>query len=310
MGQADELLNSLSASNGIYARTVDPSTEEHIIVGDDRVITVPNSLKRIAVQYDHNVETVTFDCPRFWDGLDMSEMVIYINYICQDKSMGAYLAQNIVVDESDETIMHFDWTISSNVTNVAGNLAFLVCIKKTKEDSSELENHWNSELNEEMYISKGLECDEYIEQKYPDIYTQLLLRIKVNEEIMASDVKESKANSDMSRSYAVGTNGEVRENDDTDNSKFYSEEAKSSEENAAVSENNAKESAKHILEVELSDNTKAHILKSDGNYEKIDKRGKVLDNSQMQFCEEAVAAVPKQDHVYRERVFVPAEPAE
>ena len=268
MGQADELLNSLSANDGIYARTVDPSTEEHIVVGDDRVITVPNSLKRIAVQYDHNVETVTFDCPRFWDGLDMSEMVIYINYICQDKSMGAYLAQNIVVDESDETIMHFDWTISSNVTNVVGNLAFLVCIKKTKEDSSELENHWNSELNEEMYISKGLECDEYIEQKYPDIYTQLLLRIKVNEEIMASDVEESKANSDMSRSFAVGTNGEVRENDDTDNSKFYSEEAKTSEENAAVSENNAKESASNAKDYMnktqiLSDNAMQNVKRAE-----------------------------------------------
>ena len=47
-----------------------------------------------------------------------------------------------------------------------------------------------------------------------------------------------------------------------------------------------------------------------GEYEKIDRRGKVLVNSQKQFCEEAVAAVPKTDHVYRERVFVPAEPAE
>ena len=77
-----------------------------------------------------------------------------------------------------------------------------------------------------------------------------------------------------------------------------------------VLEEELKEEAKHILEVELSDNTKAHVLKSDGNYEKIDKRGKVLVNSQMQFCEEAVKAAPRQDHVYRERVFVPAEPAE
>ena len=67
---------------------------------------------------------------------------------------------------------------------------------------------------------------------------------------------------------------------------------------------------KHILDVELADNTKAHVLKPDGEYEKIDRRGKVLVNSQKQFCEEAVAAVPKTDHVYRERVFVPAEPAE
>lgn len=71
-----------------------------------------------------------------------------------------------------------------------------------------------------------------------------------------------------------------------------------------------KKKVKHILDVELADNTKAHILQADGDYEKIDKRGKQLVNSQMQFCEEAVAAVPKQDHVYRERVFVPAEPVE
>lgn len=64
----------------------------------------------------------------------------------------------------------------------------------------------------------------------------------------------------------------------------------------------------HILEVELSDNTKARILKENGEYEKIDKRGKVLVNSQEQFCKEAMNAVPKQEHIYRERVFVPAQP--
>ena len=77
-----------------------------------------------------------------------------------------------------------------------------------------------------------------------------------------------------------------------------------------VLDDTLKEKVKHILDVELADNTKAHVLKPDGKYEKIDRRGKVLVNSQKQFCEEAVAAVPKTDHVYRERVFVPAEPAE
>ena len=77
-----------------------------------------------------------------------------------------------------------------------------------------------------------------------------------------------------------------------------------------VLDDTLKEKVKHILDVELADNTKAHVLKPDGEYEKIARRGKVLVNSQKQFCEEAVAAVPKTDHVYRERVFVPAEPAE
>ena len=66
----------------------------------------------------------------------------------------------------------------------------------------------------------------------------------------------------------------------------------------------------HILQVELDDNTKAHVLQKNGEYEKIDKRGKTLVNSQKQFCKEAVAAAPKQGHVYRERIFKPAEPVE
>lgn len=80
-----------------------------------------------------------------------------------------------------------------------------------------------------------------------------------------------------------------------------------------VLDDELKQKVKHILDVELADNTKAHFLQPDGNYEKPDKRGKVLVNSQSRFCEEAVEAVEtisKLDNVYRERVFIPAEPVE
>ncbi len=50
-----------------------------------------------------------------------------------------------------------------------------------------------------------------------------------------------------------------------------------------VLDDTLKEKVKHILDVELADNTKAHVLKPDGEYEKIDRRGKVLVNSQKQF---------------------------
>ncbi|NBH15327.1 RNA degradosome polyphosphate kinase [Lachnospiraceae bacterium] len=67
---------------------------------------------------------------------------------------------------------------------------------------------------------------------------------------------------------------------------------------------------RHVLETQLADNTKAHILRPDGRYEKVDKRGKKLVNSQEQFCEEAKSAVPKKINIYQERVFVPEETAE
>ena len=70
------------------------------------------------------------------------------------------------------------------------------------------------------------------------------------------------------------------------------------------------EEIKHILNTQLEDNTKAHILQTDGKYGKIDKRGKKLVNSQEQFCKEAKKAIPKRKNIYQERVFIPAEPIE
>lgn len=170
MSQADELLEQMT-SDSVSTYTANPETEPHIVIGDDRVVKVPAELKRIAVQFDHDVETVTFDCPRYWDDLDMSQMRIYINYMRKDRVYGCFAAENITVDEANDRIMHFNWTISRNVTMVEGPLIFLVCIRKANEDEEEV-NHWNSELNEEMYVSKGLECAEIVLDPYPDILAQ------------------------------------------------------------------------------------------------------------------------------------------
>ena len=53
---------------------------------------------------------------------------------------------------------------------------------------------------------------------------------------------------------------------------------------------NLKTRLKHILDTQLADTVKAHIMKPDGTYEKIDRRGKPTINSQIQFCEEACEA--------------------
>ncbi len=80
-----------------------------------------------------------------------------------------------------------------------------------------------------------------------------------------------------------------------------------------VEEESLKESVLHVLKVQLEDNVKAHILKPDGTYEKPDKRGKVLINSQAQFCEEAIrsaeAATESEDPA-ASRVFIPIESGE
>ena len=183
MSQAEDLLNSLSEND------ISTKTEPHIVVGSNRVITVPSELKRIAVQYDHNIETVTFDCPRYWDDHDMSTMKVYINYTRADNEPGCYIADDVAVDETDTSIMHFSWTISRHVTEAVGPLTILVCIKMVDADGNEV-NHWNSERNTDMTISQGMECGDIIVNKYPDVITYLLAKAdSVDEQLKgASDM--------------------------------------------------------------------------------------------------------------------------
>ena len=70
------------------------------------------------------------------------------------------------------------------------------------------------------------------------------------------------------------------------------------------------EGVKHVLLTEFADNVKAHIMQPDGSYVKQDKRGKVLVNSQEQFCAEAWERVPKQPTPIEARRFIPKEPQE
>lgn len=182
MSQAENLLDSLTEDD-VTPYTAEPQTEGYIVIGRDRFITVPESLKRIAVQDDNNIETVTFECPRYWDENDLSEMQIFINYRRPDDVTGSYIAKNV---KPQGDMIYFDWTIESHVTEFKGQLDFLVCAKATDEEGLET-LHWNSELNRDMYISEGLEVEGEVVTQNPAIITQLLTRM---DEVEAMAVKE------------------------------------------------------------------------------------------------------------------------
>ncbi len=158
MSQATDLLNNLTDEE-ILAYAASPETEEHIVINADRTITVPESLRRIAVQFDHNVETVTFDGPRYWDNHDLSTMAININYELPNGVRGSYEVENKTVDSKDSSMMHFTWRISNAITPAAGAIKFLVCIRAKDEDGNEI-LHWNSEINKDMYVSAGMWAPE------------------------------------------------------------------------------------------------------------------------------------------------------
>ena len=71
---------------------------------------------------------------------------------------------------------------------------------------------------------------------------------------------------------------------------------------------------RHILEMELADTVRARVMKMDasGQYERIDKRGKAIVDSQDVFCKEAEADAKEEvaEGLQQQRIFEPLEAAE
>ncbi len=60
-----------------------------------------------------------------------------------------------------------------------------------------------------------------------------------------------------------------------------------------------------ILNMQLRDTVKAHILTPEGKYEKVDRRGKGYFNSQLEFCNMALEAARQQELLVNNRIFIP-----
>ena len=108
MSEIDKILDNVSDDDIALYLAGETPEEEHVVIDSDRKIIVPDSLKRIAVQHDHDIETVTFDCPRYWDGHDLSKMIVYVNHLCPNGALGCTVADNVTVDSTNSDIMHFD----------------------------------------------------------------------------------------------------------------------------------------------------------------------------------------------------------
>ncbi|HEX3078502.1 MAG TPA: RNA degradosome polyphosphate kinase [Lachnospiraceae bacterium] len=74
-----------------------------------------------------------------------------------------------------------------------------------------------------------------------------------------------------------------------------------------VEDEKLKQEIKSILDMQLKDTVKTHVMQPDGSYEKVDKRGKTKINSQEYFCEMALKDAHSADGTHHTRVFEPIE---
>lgn len=196
MSQANELLDNLTDEQ-IANYVAEAAAKEHIVIDSNRFIAIPESLRRIGVQHDHNVTTLIFDCPRYWDDIDFSAKDIHISYEKPNDDLGAYECRSVTIDASNTNVIHFEWIIDRYATEVEGKLAFAVCVSERDSEGEEV-LHWTSERNEQIYVSKGLEATPVMTEQYPDVISQLLLKMKIlGGEIPYTEIENSAGGTTM-----------------------------------------------------------------------------------------------------------------
>lgn len=77
-----------------------------------------------------------------------------------------------------------------------------------------------------------------------------------------------------------------------------------------IEEEELKEKVCHVLKVQFADTENTHIMKTDGSYEAVDRRGRVKVDAQKQFCIEAEEELQTQEKSIENRVFHPLEKCE
>lgn len=140
--------------------------------------TITNTSEKVKlIQFDHDSERFTFECPRMIEGHDMtlcnSVRVQYINLNKRtgEDSCGVYEVEDLAVDSEDSTVVKFSWLISRNATKFVGTLNFLIDFRCVSDDGT-VAYAWHTDIFKGVTVSAGMNNDETIEEKYPDILEQ------------------------------------------------------------------------------------------------------------------------------------------
>lgn len=88
-----------------------------------------------------------------------------INFIKPLGDQGAYVCKPATIDQSNDNVIHFEWTISSQVTQQPGAIKFIVCMQKDATDQT-TSLIWHSQICSSMNILPGIECDSSVISDY------------------------------------------------------------------------------------------------------------------------------------------------
>lgn len=142
-----------------------------------RKIIVPKQYRLMGVESDEKANRILFEFPKIvGDGIDLSELNLYINYQNGNGEKDIYVVSDRAVVDDKIT---FSWQLSRKVTAYEGVVSYLVCAKYSVDGETLTE--WNSKIAVGL-VSEGLEAKQEVEDQEYDIIDQLLSRLVADEE--------------------------------------------------------------------------------------------------------------------------------
>lgn len=143
-----------------------------VIDSSTKAIKNDSGRKIVLVQNDHNSERLTFECPRYIEGHDMSVCnrveVHYLNVDANTRkeNTGLYIVDDLALD-AGKKLVTCSWLVSHNATEYGGKLSFLLrfcCV-----ENETITYSWNTLPFKDMSVSDGIDAASEFETEYADV---------------------------------------------------------------------------------------------------------------------------------------------
>lgn len=144
-------------------------SDAHFIIDLITRKVISNTDKSDLVQFDHNSERITFECPRYIEGHDMLNCNrVIVNYLDNDLP-GVYEVDDLTMKDTN-TVM-FSWLISSNATQKTGKIFFAITFMCV-QTNGDVTYRWNTAINEGLKVIEGMNQNSTIVYDNVDILEQ------------------------------------------------------------------------------------------------------------------------------------------
>lgn len=141
-----------------YSR-VNHSDEKYSTIDELKNITMDSS--QINITQEDNSQYIPFRMPRYYDGIDLSMMNIFIRYSRSTSSNEGYTSEVVNVQRNSQYI-RFGWLVNNTITSKVGDIRFQIeatgNINKTSSDGqvTSVQYKWMTKPVEKISIIQGL----------------------------------------------------------------------------------------------------------------------------------------------------------